>query len=309
MIHKKIIPLFLICCLLFAKGVFAEQRAFVTESELRIADFTSEFKDGQLTVSFVLSGDAEDCEKALAKLPSYDGTRECAPIAFNKTFPEAGLTAQDRILYTQLVSSQNLIGDFDLRLNSTSRNTSAPIFRSNNFRITFSSPETIEFLKEQGSIFDKIENTAWLTKEKISFRLEEIESALNRIQFKFAEEVDFMDADISSPEEAVSFFLNGIISSGIGVAPYSAFSEIEIPEDGKTRSIQYAASDVTGINPYTLYSGEIESASLRFLVLNPRIQVVFLDANGFERIWLSEPITDSFTVEFPIPDEKLQKTF
>lgn len=218
MVHKKIILLCLICCLLFTKGVFAEQQAFITESELRIADFTSEFMDEQLTVSFVLSGNAEDCEKALAKLPPNDGIRECAPIAFSKTFPDAGLTAQDRILYTQLVSDQNLTADFDLRLTSTPQGIRASIFRSNDFRITFSPTETIEFLQEQGSIRDPIENTKQLTKENFSFNLEEIEPALNRIQFKFAEEVDFIDADISSPEESVAFFLNGIVLGGIGVA-------------------------------------------------------------------------------------------
>ena len=48
-------------------------------------------------------------------------------------------------------------------------------------------------------------------------------------------------------------------------------------------------------------------ASLRLNIQAQRLRVGFLDADGYERIWVSDPIVRFFPVEFPVPAGRLMK--
>ena len=302
--------LFLAVCLCFAEVVSAQEVTLVSENELRIENFDAEVGTNGLIVSFTLAGNAEegeDCEMMpiAAELTEEDG-RSCRSVRYNRAFPDAGLTEKDRILWFSLASESGLSGIFEMPLDSEP-DVSTSIWFGSDFQVTFLSDDSVSLLRERGSLSEELDDFLYTTKRNFVLRLEDVDMALNRIQFNFAEEMEFVDVDISSPEESVGMMLNGNIVTGIGVAPYAAFPEMDIPDGAKTRIVQYIAKDVSGFNPYLLRSQGAKLATLRLIISNLRLRVGFLDEEGYERIWFSDPIVPLLPVEFPIPVDSLMK--
>lgn len=310
---KKILTVFfLVVILCFAEGVSAQELTLVSEDELRIEDFSAEVGADGLSASFTLAGNAETGE-ACEMMPAAEeeltegGARSCRSVRCSAVFPEAGLTDQDRILWFSLVSDGGLGGSFELPL-ASDPDISTSVWFGSDFQVTFLSDESVSLLRERGSLSGAFDDFLHVTKRNYVLRLEGVDTALNRIQFNFAEELEFVDADISSPEETISMSLNGAAVIGIGVAPYAAFPEMEIPGGAKTRIVEYIAKDVSGFNPWLLRSqGTAEAASLQLNIQGIRLHVGFLDADGYERIWVSDPIVRFLPVEFPIPVDSLVK--
>lgn len=286
-----------------AAGTLSTQDAFTITHE------TTEVDQGTLRLKFALQGNEINslpaCEWEYQSGKETDPLPEaCGKLDMKLIFSDTGIPEDAQLIKTMLIAGDVTvkIDYFDLRGNSQQ------------WTRLMNVPSVYAFYGEEG--YDRIAGQPRSevyydlyieTKNQISFQLTNFAVGVNRFQFDWITETDFLHPDVSplgSGSDTV--LLNGELVSSVQSAPYAsdmaAFGYTDLshlPTDPKVSDRFLLVYDVNDFNAFTMNERSLDIFHVAWS--NWTVRIEYLDQDGYRRIWeaplrLSAPLNVNFSI-------------